>query len=427
MTQRNVHIDGPSGRSSQGSSIFKLLVAIVLLIFIAIGFFCYSFMTRPELPPPFEIKNYFGEVKVHSHVRNAWEEPVRGRMVELSDIIQTQKDSEIELLVSDLIRIRVKPDSQVEIQPPRLSDRVPTYWLNLQKGSVFVATGKKFKDQKIKVFIPNKALEADEGPGLFEDSSSHLIAEVEQGSFLVDSNRMTGDVWVGVLRGSADVTAKNSSRKVTVHSLEKLEYAENAKLEKPKTVARGEWNRLKEAYELFEKSAAVEAEQLDLSKKAGNMFYYLFDHGTFFTPKIGYALREFFLDEASGEVFLDLEYDVFPQGSFVGMYLKARDLDLSKFRALQFDVRRKPGENFPDSVRIEVKSGGNVIRGFAAKMFRKEWETKKFPLHFNKETNVDELTFVFANDKVGPSKQGVVQLRNFTLIPADDTASVASE
>jgi len=159
--------------------------------------------------------------------------------------------------------------------------------------------------------------------------------------------------------------------------------------------------------------------QLDLSKQIGSFFDFVFDHGTFYTPKVGYSGREFFKDEDSGEVFLEIEYDVFTRGSFAGMYIKTRNLDLSGYDTLEFEMRRVEGEGFPQSIRIELKSKTGIARAFAAKMPKPAWEKVSFPLHVRNETLMTEMAFVFLHDRVGEDKKGAVQFRRMHLIKAE--------
>ena len=113
---------------------------------------------------------------------------------------------------------------------------------------------------------------------------------------------------------------------------------------------------MRETYEMNMKTAAQEARDLDLSKRAGNFFENVFDHGTFYTENVGYTVRDFFEDKASGDVYLEAEYDVFPANSFVGLYVLTRDLDAQNYGGLRFDVRQKPEEGYPDRFYLEIKS-----------------------------------------------------------------------
>lgn len=78
-------------------------------------------------------------------------------------------------------------------------------------------------------------------------------------------------------------------------------------------------------------------------------------------------------------------------------------------------MRRVPETGYPEKFLFEVKFKGQIIRKYLAKMVRDEWTTVEFPLNFNKETPVDEITVTFANDQVGSLKKGAIHLKNFIL------------
>ena len=101
------------------------------------------------------------------------------------------------------------------------------------------------------------------------------------------------------------------------------------------------------------------------------------------------------------------------------MYLKSRELDLAKFSALEFEMRQVQDEGFPQAIRIEVKSKNGVVRAFAAKLPRKDWEKVIFPLNVKDSTLATELALVFLHERVGEYKKGSVQFRNFNLVKAD--------
>ena len=71
------------------------------------------------------------------------------------------------------------------------------------------------------------------------------------------------------------------------------------------------------------------------------------------------------------------------------------------------------------NTRIELKSKGGVVRAFAAKQFSRQWRMQEFPLRFNRPTVLNEITLVFSHDKAGTSKRGAIEMKDFTLIPAD--------
>ena len=172
---------------------------------------------------------------------------------------------------------------------------------------------------------------------------------------------------------------------------------------------------MSEAYELIAKSQGEEVRQLDLSKLAGNLFVSVFDHGTFYDPKSGFCERDFLKDPSTGEIFMETRYDVFPREAIVGVYMKTRNFDISKFKILKFEMKRVPDAGYPDRFLLEIKYQGQTLRKLLAKMVRQEWTPVEFPLTFNQETPVDEITITFTHDQVGALKKGAVHLRRFTV------------
>ena len=88
----------------------------------------------------------------------------------------------------------------------------------------------------------------------------------------------------------------------------------------------------------------------------------IFDHGTFYNERNGFAEREFFKDPESGEVFLEARYDVFPTTSWVGLYFKIRGVDLSQFDTLRFNARRPSEGGYPNRFLIELKNKNQIVR-----------------------------------------------------------------
>ena len=82
------------------------------------------------------------------------------------------------------------------------------------------------------------------------------------------------------------------------------------------------------------------------------------------------------------------------------------------------EARRPREGGYPNNVKIELKSKSGIVRAFVVKMVKKEWGTYEFPLNFKNSTLINEVTFVFANDRVGEHKKGRIQIRKITLEPA---------
>lgn len=357
------------------------------------------FLMKPKVLPSYEIQNFMGKVEVYSTERKAWNEASRGQAISVMDKIRTGPGSEVDLRIPDQIRIRIKENSEAEIRKPHLLDRALRHRLHLLRGSLLGSTEKDFEGQKLEVSTPT------------------LVAAVRGTTFQIEANPETNESAVRVLQGSVKVRGVKSHKSVIVRTLEKTEVKGGAVPLDPIRVSRDEWSRLKEAYELTEKSAFLEARQLDLSKQGGSLFKYVFDHGTFYTPEFGHADREFIEDKSSGKVYVKIDYDVFPTGSFVGMYIKTRDLDLAKFKSLEFQARVNPEEGYPESLKIEVKTATAITRAFVPREFKNTWASYKYPLRFNRPAPITEIALVFSNEKVGNYKKGTLYLRDFNLEP----------
>jgi hypothetical protein len=376
------------------------ILAALFVVLGALAALPFFLLFQPKSSsPPFEVRNFVGQAEFYAHEKRAWVPLRRGGSLGARDKIRTGPGGEVDLQLPDKIQIRLKENSQAEGPKPKLFEKELASRLHLLRGAIVSSTEKDFAGQ-------------------FEISTPVLVAAVRGTELRVESNPETRESWVGVLRGTAEVRSIGARKWVTVKALEKTEVKGNAPPMEPVRVSRKEWDRLKEAYELIQKSAALEARQMDLSKEAGNLFQYVFDHGTFYTEKFGYCEREFIKDEATGKVHLEVNYDVFPTGSFAGMYIKTRDLDMSKFKALSFQLRINPEEGFPESFRIELKSGSGIARLFVPREFKPNWQTFQFPLRFNQPTKITEITIVFGNEKAGTHKKGSMALRDLTLEPA---------
>ena len=389
---------GTMGHKTKICIRFFIFLALLGAIPIAI------FIFKTEVPPPFEVVNYFGDALVYTKDQNDWSEPNRGDRLEFGDIVRTGPKSEFELSLPGKIHMRIKEKSQVELRKPKLFSKETVYRIQLSRGIVLGAVEKSFVGQRLEILTPN------------------LVVPLQGATFKIVGNPEIRKVWIGVLKGIVEVYSRSfiGKKVVPVHGLEKTEIEGKEPPQEPERVEREEWDTMKEAYELTAHTAAFEARQMDLSKEAGGLFDYVFDHGTFFTPRIGYTKREFIKNEKSGKVHLEIEYDVFPTGSFVGVYLKTRDFDISKYKSLRFDARRDPDEQYPEKFRLELKVGRGVIRSFKPAEFKKSWRTYELPLGFHKSTLVNEITFVFSNDQVGEHKKGMLQFRNFELVPLDE-------
>ncbi|OQA56960.1 MAG: FecR protein [Candidatus Omnitrophica bacterium ADurb.Bin277] len=394
-----------------------LVPAVIIFLVIAAVFFAVHSFTETSVPLAYEITGFEGQVQIFDLSNHEWRDPRRGEEFKAGQKIRTGVDGILNLQVENSVRLRVKENSMLVNRECKLQKEVEIYRLGLDEGVIFGAMAKnldrKIADNKAEFVVSTPQFDAKPFGALFRIQASEKA----------DENR------VGVLRGVVEVSRPGSlSGKGPMFNVRALEEAEvmEGRVQSPAKISAETWQELKEGYELLAKSAVMEAEQIDLAQKAGNFFEKaVFDHGTFFTPKVGYAGREFFKDPDSGEVYLETEYDVFPAGSFVGVYIKTRDFDISKYEGLIFDARRKGDEGFPDSFFIELKSKGSVLRKYSARGFLREWTPVDFKFNAQKPTLINEVVFVFTNERVGESKKGVLEFRNFTLTPKKDPVPVA--
>ena len=364
--------------------------------------FLYFYFQQPETLPSYQIQNFIGSVEVYASAKRAWLPAQHGESLGPRDKIRTGPESEVDLRVPDQIALRIKANSEVEVRPPGLFEKKLCYRLHLLRGVILGATEKNFEPEQLEI------------------STSVMVAAVRGTLFRIESDPEKEETTVRVLRGSILVRSLKTRQSVLVRGLERTEVKGNAPLLEPVRVTRQEWDQLKEIYELIQKSAALEARQLDLSKDAGNLFQYVIDHGTFYTPKFGFAEREFVKDEVSGKTQLEIVYDVFPTGSYVGVYAKTRNLDLSKFKALKFEIRGDAEEGYPDAIRIELKSATSVVRAFAPGDFKEKWQPFIFSFRANKSTPISEVTFVLSNEKSKQHPKGKIYLRDIDFVPADN-------
>lgn len=384
-TQKQVKIQKPAA-----SYYWAISVGIFLLVLFS--FFAIS-VRKPlsSNQPVFEITNFYGQPEIFVADKGKWMPLSRGSFVNGRDKIRTGTASEVDLKVGEGIRLQLKENSELQGEGPVLN-----------YGTLLWATDLKAKDPA----------PLDIGTPVFKGRI--------QGNGLLSMDAKKKSGWLGLLRGSAELRERSLvyPRGFTLKGLQKAEVKEDRLGPSPLPISREEWMAMRDAYELIQRSAAQEAMQIDLAKEAGSLFDFIFDHGNFFTPKIGFANREFSKEDDTGKVHLQIEYDVFPLGSYVGMYMKTRNLDLLKFESLNFIARPVAEEAFPEAFRIEFKSRAQVIRAYQAKFVKdKPEQALQFKIQTTRSIPVDEIAFVFTHAKVGERKKGTIQLESINLIP----------
>lgn len=368
----------------------------------------FRFSPHVFSPLAFEISGFEGDAKIYDTQHQSWRTPKRGEEFLTSQKLKTGADGIINFKVERDLMFRLKENSELENKESKKVGEKEVYKLHLNQGVLLGTTGKPFDRKQ----AAQKAV--------LQVGTAEYLANVHSAMYRIQAPSTEGqEPDFGVLRGSVEVMKPSvfgRTKGVLIRGLEHATVA-NGALGASKKVTHVEWAKLNEAYELLHKSAAQEAEQIDLSKSAGSLFQFVFDHGTFFTPKLGYANREFFKDPDSGEVILEAEYDVFPVGSYDGIYMKARNFDLSQYAGFSIEARRKGDEGTPESFSVEVKSRGNVIRRYVARGFERNWKVMTYDFHAKKQTPVSEVVFVFSNARVGEAKKGILQFRNLNLVP----------
>jgi hypothetical protein len=382
---------------SRGKKRKKLLPLILIL---AAGFFLLR--ARPVSSPSliFEIQNLNGTLQV-AETPGRWQNAAAGGSIPAGAEIQTGPKSEADLRFNQAV-VRLKPQTFLKIQS---SGNVPQ--LHLKSGSLLIYSD----NEPLEVLVPG-ALPVNENSGLLNLLTARMIARTGSGSFLISSLPQNQYAEVSVLQGSVDVRS-GIFRKLSVKESETAESKGFSKIEAV-PVSQEDWQVVREAYDLVPESAAQEAEQLDLSKEAGSLFKFVFDHGTFYNKQWGFCKRRF--ERPGGNpVELQIDYDVYPRGSWAGVYFKTRNLDLSKFKKITLDVRGDSSRGVPDQIRVELKSKAAVLRAFVIKRLSEDWQAQEFPLLFRKETPLTEITFIFSNEKTGVKKAGRVWLKNFNI------------
>lgn len=387
---------------------------LVILLVAAGGFLWFRFAPRASRPLAFEVLGFEGDVQIYDLRTRSWRLPKRGEDFAMSQKLKTGADGMVNVQVENEIHLRLKENSEVRNEESRFIGGQEVYKLRLVQGVLLGATTRQF-EQKQKA-----------GQAALSILTRDYVANIKGAIFRVQASGQPGqESRVGVLRGFVEVSKPSLFRAagIRIRGLEETRVVDGV-IQPVTRVDPDSWSLMKESYELLQKTAAMEAEQIDLSKMAGNFFKVVFDHGTFFTPQMGFADREFYKDPESGEVILDASYDVFPAGSFAGVYIKTRDFDLSKYGGLAFDIRGTSDEPAPDSFFIEVKSKGNVVRRYAPKTFEKNWKPIEFGFHATKPLPVNEVVFVFTNTKVGEAKKGALEFRNVRLTPLPPAPAV---
>lgn len=379
-----------------------ILFILALVVAFALGLrLLFWPAARPE-PYDWEIGRFSGEAKVYSKRTREWITVTRRthRQIRLlpGDKIQTAEGADLDLSLENVFDLRLKPSSELELLPKKRGSKGQEAAMRLNQGSlVGMFKGKSGKD-RFQVLTP-----------LFS-------AAIHDALFLVEAEPKSGSS-LAILEGNAEVRAHRSKESFSINALEILKAGQGEKvIPKPERIDYQKWRALNEVRDLIEVSPEEMAAQLDLRDEAGSFFEYVFDEGVFYKPHWGYTSREFYKEEHTGSVILRIDYDVYPQGCYAGLYFKTRDLDLSKVRHLSFDLKAEAGRPVPQQFRIEFKDRFSIVRGFSVKPIGEEWQTYGFDLNVQRPTPVTEMVFVFENSKIGPlSTNGTLYLKDLHI------------
>lgn len=401
---RKIRIEKPRPRLKALNQITLILFALALLGIALYAFFLLNASNNNGSPTDayFEVTNFSGHAELQLPQSGNWVAANRSGTFQAGTGLRTDKNGDLEFRSEYGAKFRLKPNSELWLDSSVDSAGKTVFHWRLTQGALLLSTAKKQPSDErhhVKLF--------------------HTAARIENGAALIQTDPAAKRDWIGVLRGVAYLEKALTWRRThtAINTLHVAQIDSRFAALESKAVSKADWIKLKEIYELFQTSAAQEAKQLDLSKKAGDFFGYVFDHGTFYTPKIGYSGREFILDENSGLAYLDAEYDVYSPASYVGIYFKIREMDLSQFEGLEFEVRRAPDEPHPQSFQLEIKSKGLTLRRFAPAFFTTEWSKHKLDFSSSKSAFVSEMTLLFSHERAGEYKKGSLQFRNFHLIP----------
>lgn len=405
MNQKHVQIapfvisPGPRPVSGIQKIIFFFLFLLIPAGLLSAGWFLFSL--TPVVPfssSHIEIERFSGPVEVYAHAKEQWRLLTRrsrkGIDIKFQDKVRTAKAADIDFEIPGVFRCRLKEDSELAIQ----RDESGRTALKLERGLLLGETAGDGKGKKLQV------------------ETNQFILRFHEAAFrvrAVDAEHASLDV----LEGTVDVVTSDASKTISVGPFQHVAAAQGAldstRLE---AINIGDWKTLNEIRDIKVASLPEEKEQVSLRKAAGGFFRYVSDEGAFYTPNFGFAKRRFYRNEKTNSVALRIDYDVFPQGSYSGIYFKTRGLDLSQFRRFSFRLKGDLKKPVPDEMRIEFKSRRAVFAAFPARPKPEGEGAYAFELEAEKPTPLSEVVFVFEHQKVGPSRlNGAVLIEDLVL------------
>lgn len=365
-------------------------------------------MPKPGIPSLLlgQIDRFSGLVEISRTGSKEWTAVTRKNQKELTvragDKIRTGANADIDFQIPEVANLRLKDRSSFSVVPGKTGGLV----IQLGEGSALIFAG------------VNPAAKG------FEVQIGRWSASVKEAAMMVRAGK-PAPAALYVLEGSASVRPARGKSAVTVAELEFVTLSpDGSALPVPAPVSAKDWRLLDEIHELEPSSAADEKEQADLRQGAGTLFRYVLDEGVFFTPKWSFARRKFYRDPQEAGTALRLDYNVYLDGSFSGLYFKTRDLDLAKLKRISLKLKGDPKRPVPAEVRIEIKNRHGTIRGYAVKPISREERLYSFDLSAAKQWSqtatkpapVAEIVLVVENAKVGAlNKASALYLKELNL------------
>ncbi len=345
----------------------------------------------------FEVKSVEGKVLVMPQGRERGSPAEPGRVLRPGERLWSDKASGAVLHIPGLLQARVKENSEISAVSPGFLKKRRDVRLELKEGTLLAATGKDFKGNTFEVSAP-QAIMAVRGTGFRVEATGGP----------------EGETWLGVLRGEVAMKDKRSGRERSVRAMEQSRATPLRGVAEPQRVSYEQWRRLVEVYDLYEENPLDQRRQEDLSRRAGNLFLKASDHATFYSPGWGFCEREF-VEEPGGRVILVLDYDVTPPGSFAGLYIKTRDLNLASAGTLSMRVKGDGEAGFPRGFRVEFKSKGVKVASEIVWGVTTDWKEFRFPLKSSESVPISEITLVFLHDPSGRGLSGRVFISDLSL------------
>lgn len=348
---------------------------------------------------PLTVTHVVGRPEIGTREGSLWKPVSQDALIKTSTL-RTDAQSTLDLRLSGEINLRVLGNTQVSLWGPRFYHPRKLYSGRLEKGALLAATSGPLGEKR--------ALEiALDGAKIILPGGLVRIQILENGTLKIS-----------VLDGTAEISFEKGPA-LTLHAFEKFESGSGTKKNSAAPLAISDWKEISEAYLMIPETPSFHRSQVEIAREAGNFFGFAYDHGTFYTPGRDFCRARFKPDEGS-KFLLEIYYDVFHPEGFAGAYFKTQDLDISRFQALQFEIRKKSGYPAPALYGLELKSKHRILAGTRLKTPSEAWQSVKLPLA-NPPYGVEELVLFFQHASAG-SYHGALELRNFTLIPRDSPA-----